>query len=241
MTGIEWTDETWNPSTGCTKISPGCKHCYAETMARRLHKMGQKKYRNVFTYTEHEDALKIPYKWKKPRMIFVNSMSDMFHEDCTFEFVAKCFDVMRNTPQHTYQVLTKRPFEMMHFTRTYDVPDNVWLGTSIENREAYENRIWDIRLAKCRTRFVSFEPLLEDLGSVDLHGIDWAIIGGESGRYHRPMDVRWVRNLIMHCKYWGVPVFFKQWGGDRPGGDHLVDGVEYREFPHVCGQVATLG
>lgn len=232
MTGIEWTDCTWNPTTGCTKISPGCKHCYAEAMAKRLHGMGKPKYRNVFQYTEHVDALQLPLHWRKPRRVFVNSMSDLFHEQATISFVRQVFDVMREASQHTYQVLTKRPTSMAKFSTEYDIPDHVWMGTSIEDR-ARMFRLEDLLGVRCKTRFISFEPLLGDVGELDLDGIHWCIIGGESGLGYRPISKDWVYNIIRQCKDCNVPVHFKQWGGLHPkSGGRLVDGVLYDEYPN---------
>ena len=235
--GIEWTDATWNPSTGCTKVSPGCANCYAEVLSHRLHSMGQPKYQNRFAYTEHMEAIHVPLRWKRPRHIFVNSMSDLFHEKATFGFVARCFDVMLRANWHTYQVLTKRPHTMMEFSRLFknstghDIPDHIWMGTSVESRK-YLDRIDELRNVACKMRFISFEPLLGRVGSVNLNRIDWAIIGGESGKGFRKMQKEWVIDLISRCKVQGVPVFFKQWGGTRPkSGGRLVDGIEYSQYP----------
>ena len=238
MTAIEWTDATWNPSTGCTKVSAGCKHCYAETMAKRLKKMKKPKYANGFEYAEHESALELPLTWKKPRRVFVNSMSDLFHEQATDAFISKCFDVMLKANQHTYQVLTKRPERMMQFVDEYvekrgPLPRNIWLGTSVEN-EAAAHRIEKLKYVNCAIRFISFEPLIGpiDIGADDLRGISWAIIGGESGRYHRPVDPNWARNLIKSCKEQGVAVFFKQWGGEYPTQNgREIDGRTWDEYP----------
>ena len=228
---IEWTDATWNPATGCDKVSPGCKNCYADVLAKRLNKMGQRKYKNGFEYTEHPDALDLPAKWKKPKRIFVNSMSDLFHEKATADFIDKVWVVMHEADHHTYQVLTKRPQSMADYTRVNPAPPNVWLGTSVENAD-YVHRIDALRKTDCTTRFVSFEPLIGPVGEVDLSGIAWAIIGGESGRYHRPVEADWIRDLIRQCREQHVAVFFKQWGGEYPkAGGAEIDGKEYREFP----------
>ena len=235
--GIEWTDATWNPSTGCTKVSPGCANCYAEALSHRLRAMGQTKYRNGFAYTEHAETVDIPLRWKKPRRIFVNSMSDLFHQEATLRFVVKCFDVMLRASWHTYQILTKRPHAMAKFSRLFrdntgrDIPGHIWMGTSVESGK-YLYRIDELRGVACRTRFISFEPLLGPVGLVNLDRIDWAIIGGEAGRGFRKMKKEWVADLIDRCKAQGVPIFFKQWGGPRPkSGGCLVDGVEYRQYP----------
>ena len=233
--GIEWTDATWNPATGCTKVSPGCANCYAETLSHRLKGMGQPKYANGFAYTEHLGAVETPLRWKKPRRIFVNSMSDLFHEKATFGFVARCFDIMMRASWHTYQILTKRPHIMAEFSRRIEggIPGHIWMGTSVESK-SYTRRIDELRRVSCVTRFISFEPLLGPVGRVDLDCIDWAIIGGESGDGRRTMQKEWATDLIRQCGAQGVPVFFKQWGGPRPGGERLVDGVEYSGYPDVA-------
>ena len=236
---IEWTEATWNPTTGCTKISQGCKNCYAATLSRRLKAMGLSKYRREFEFTHHESETDLPLTWKKPKKIFVNSMSDLFHEEAEMEFVARCFDTMIRADWHVYQVLTKRPDKMAEFSSMFKkyfgfpVPGHIWLGTSVEDNEALF-RIEHLRKAECRVRFVSFEPLLEEIGCADLSGIDWAIIGGESGHGHRPVEGDWIRGLIKQCKKQKVKVFFKQWGGPRPksGGRH-IDGRTYSEYPEI--------
>ena len=189
---IEWTEATWNPTTGCSKVSPGCANCYAETLTKRLRAMGMPKYDNGFTYTEHESAVDIPLTWKKPRRIFVNSMSDLFHEDAAPEFIARCFDVMTKASWHTYQILTKRPHRMRDFSRIFEryfgavIPDHIWMGASVENADALY-RLDDLRQVRCKTRFISFEPLLGSVGPVNLGDIHWVIIGGESGTGYRPV------------------------------------------------------
>ena len=231
MTGIEWTEATWNPATGCTKVSRGCKYCYAETLAKRLHAMGQQKYRNVFQYTEHENALGLPLRWRKPRLIFVNSMSDLFHEEASESFIMRVFDVMYKADQHTYQVLTKRPATMALFSQKYPIPNNAWMGTSVED-SVRVHRIEDLKRVQCKTRFISFEPLLADVGELDLAGIHWCIIGGESGAHYRPVRKEWIQNIIRQCREQNVPVFFKQWGGIRPkSGGRMIDGRIYDEYP----------
>ena len=234
---IEWTEATWNPTTGCSKVSTGCANCYAETLAKRLHAMGMPKYSNGFTYTEHESAVNIPLTWKKPRRIFVNSMSDLFHEDATPEFIARCFDVMLQANWHTYQVLTKRPHRMANYSRLFEelheqvIPGNIWLGTSIENADSLF-RMDDLRRVRCKTRFISFEPLLGPVGPMILDNIHWVIIGGESGTGYRPVKKEWILDIIYQCQQQDVPVFFKQWGGPRPksGGRH-IDGKIYSKYP----------
>ena len=235
--GIQWTDATWNPSTGCTKVSPGCKNCYAETLSHRLRAMGVSKYKNDFKYTEHSSDVNIPLKWKKPRKIFVNSMSDLFHEDADPTFIGKCFDIMLKADWHVYQILTKRPHSMAKFSQQFKkyfgkpIPPHIWLGTSVESRD-YTYRINELCRACCETRFISFEPLLGSVATPDLSCIDWVIIGGESGKNFRPVQKKWILEIISLCRHFGVSVFFKQWGGSRPkSGGRLVDGKEYNEYP----------
>src|SRR5579864_3196838 len=202
--GIEWTEATWNPTTGCTKISAGCKNCYAEILSKRLKAMGVNKYKNQFKFTEHEDDIELPLEWKKPKKIFVNSMSDLFHEESRIEFIARCFDIMQRANWHTYQVLTKRPKKMAEFSELYakyfgNIPSHIWMGTSVENRENVK-RMDELRKVKCNVRFISFEPLIGQVGEVDLSGIHWAIIGGESGYGHRQVKKEWISEIIQQCK-----------------------------------------
>ena len=234
---IEWTEATWNPTTGCSKVSSGCRNCYAERLSSRLRAMGQEKYKNNFRYTEHEGELDLPLRWRRPRRIFVNSMSDLFHEESDYAFVGRCFHTMLRAAHHTYQVLTKRPARMAAFSRLFEarygfpVPPHVWMGASVEDNRA-ARRIAELRGVRCGTRFVSFEPLLEGIRRVSLRGIDWAIIGGESGPRCRGMDPEWVDSLIRQCRRDGVPVFFKQWGGRTPKANgRLVRGREISEYP----------
>lgn len=211
---IEWTEATWNPLTGCTKISPGCKHCYAERMALRLQSMDQPNYRNGFKLTLQPQALALPLKWKKPQMIFVNSMSDLFHKDVPLEYIESVFDVMRRASWHTFQVLTKRSDRLFKVHTQLDWPPNVWMGVSVEN-ENYTFRIQHLRQTNAQVKFLSLEPLLGPLSRLDLTGIDWAIVGGESGPHARPMSEDWVIEIRDQCKKAHVPFFFKQWGGVR--------------------------
>jgi len=234
---IEWTEATWNPSTGCSKVSSGCKNCYAERLSSRLRAMGMAKYRRGFEYTEHEGEINRPLSWKRPKKIFVNSMSDLFHRDATEEFVLRCFGVMMRADWHIYQVLTKRPERMARFSRNFEsrlghaIPGHIWMGTSVED-DTVVDRIDRLREVCCSVRFVSFEPLLGKIADVDLSGIDWAIIGGESGRGHRPVKEEWGAKLIKECKRQGVRVFFKQWGGIRPkSGGREIGGRTYDEYP----------
>ncbi|RMF48611.1 MAG: phage Gp37/Gp68 family protein [Bacteroidetes bacterium] len=235
-TSIEWTEATWNPLTGCTKISPGCKHCYAERMARRLQAMGVPKYRNGFRLTLHPTVLTEPLRWRTPRMIFVNSMSDLFHHDVPPEFICAVFDVMRQAHWHTFQILTKRAERLRALDSLLDWPPNVWMGVSVE-RADYIARIDDLRATGAAIKFVSCEPLLGPLPHLPLDGIDWVIVGGESGPGARPMDPAWVRDIRDQCLAADVPFFFKQWGGprkDRTG--RLLDGRTWDAMP---GEVAT--
>jgi len=213
QSSIEWTEQTWNPVTGCTKISPGCKHCYAETMARRLHAMGVHGYENGFDLTLLPERLLEPLKRRKPAVYFVNSMSDLFHEDIPDIFIRQVFDVIRNTPQHTYQILTKRADRLAKFFGHDTVPDNAWLGVSVENIKHGLPRIDALRHVRAGIRFLSVEPLLEDIGKINLQGIHWVIVGGESGPKARPMKQEWVINIQHQCKQQNVAFFFKQWGG----------------------------
>ena len=210
---IEWTEQTWNPTTGCTKISPGCKHCYAEVMARRLHAMGAGGYENNFELTMHQSRLGQPLQRKKPTVYFVNSMSDLFHEDVTVAFVDRVFDVIRATPQHTYQILTKRAERLPAYFKTRSCPPNVWLGVSVEDQKYGVPRIAHLRQVDAHIRFLSVEPLLEDLGKLDLTGIHWVIVGGESGHKARPMRQEWVEGVKAQADASGAAFFFKQWGG----------------------------
>lgn len=211
-TKIEWTNASWNPVTGCTKVSAGCKHCYAEVMARRLCAMRMEKYKNEFHVTLHEDCLDEPMKWHKPRTIFVCSMSDLFHEAVPFSFIDKVISVIKKTPQHQYQLLTKRAERMQEYFSTRAVPANVWLGTTVDIQQS-KKRIESLRsIVNVPIRFLSCEPLLEDLGELNLEGIDWIIVGGESGRLARPMKEEWVLNIKSQVERAGKAFFFKQWG-----------------------------
>jgi protein gp37 len=209
---IEWTESTWNPLTGCTKISPGCKHCYAERMARRLQAMGQANYINGFTLTLHEEALELPLRWKKPQTIFVNSMSDMFHASVPPVFIFKAFDVMRRAHWHRFQILTKRADRLASLSGQLPWADNIWMGVSVED-ESYGYRIDRLRDTGAAIKFLSLEPLLGPLDNLRLDGIDWVIVGGESGPGARAMKAEWVLSIRDQCVKAGVPFFFKQWGG----------------------------
>lgn len=228
---IEWTESTWNPLTGCTKISPGCKHCYAERMAKRLQAMGQPNYINGFQLSLHEHVLDIPLGWKKPQMIFVNSMSDLFHKDVPLDFIQRVFNVMRRASWHTFQVLTKRSERLLELNSELDWPANVWMGVSIETKK-YTFRIEHLRQTDARTKFLSLEPLLGALPNLVLVDIDWVIVGGESGPGARPLRRRWVLDIRDQCRDAQVPFFFKQWGGVRKKRyGRLLEGRTWDELP----------
>ncbi len=213
QTSIEWTEQTWNPTVGCTKISPGCENCYAETMSRRLKAMGVNGYGNGFELTLLPERLSDPLGRKKPTIYFVNSMSDLFHMEIPAVYIRQVFDVVKNAPQHTFQVLTKRAVNMADFFKTYQASANAWLGVTVENKQHGIPRINQLRQVKAYVRFLSIEPLLEDLGELDLTGIHWVIVGGESGPKARPMKPEWVMNIKRQCETQNVAFFFKQWGG----------------------------
>lgn len=223
-TTIEWTESTWNPVTGCSKISPGCANCYAERMAKRLRAMGQVNYRNGFAVTVHESALDLPLKWRKPQSIFVNSMSDLFHEDIPDEVIKRVFDVMRRADWHRFQILTKRSERLAELSPILDWAPNIWMGVSVENQD-HVRRIDDLRRTGAAVKFLSMEPLLGPVTELDLAGIDWVIVGGESGPGAREMREEWVLDIRDLCLASGVPFFFKQWGGvnKKRAGRTLVD------------------
>jgi len=229
--GIEWTESTWNPVTGCTKISHGCRRCYAERMSMRLQAAGVKKYRNGFQVTMHEDALHEPLRWKKGRMIFVNSMSDLFHGHVSTEFILSVFHVMNQSPQHTFQVLTKRPSRVTKMNRKLPWMQNIWMGTSIES-ERWQFRLDDLKNTSAHVKFLSLEPLLGPLPNLNLDGIDWVIAGGESGPKARPMRAEWVREIRDMCIETKTPFFFKQWGGVfKKRAGRTLDGRTWDQFP----------
>jgi protein gp37 len=238
---IEWTEATWNPLTGCTKVSPGCKHCYAERMARRLQAMRHPSYANGFRLTLHEHLLELPLRWKRPRTIFVNSMSDLFHRDVPAEFIQRVFRTMCDASQHRFQVLTKRPERALELSPLLPWPDNVWLGTSVET-DKYAFRIDLLRRTGARTKFLSLEPLLGPLSRLDLEGIDWVIVGGESGPGARPMDPAWAVEIRDQCVARGVPFFFKQWGGvNKKRTGRLLEGRTWDAMPAAPGCQQTPG
>jgi len=235
---IEWTEATWNPLTGCTKVSAGCQHCYAERMAKRLQAMGQRNYARGFELSIHEHVLDLPLRWRRPRTVFVNSMSDLFHEDVPESFIAKVFDVMRRAHWHSFQVLTKRAVRLEELGERIDWPANVWMGVSVES-QAYTARIDHLRRTGAAVKFLSLEPLLGPLPSLDLEAIEWVIVGGESGPHARPMDGSWVREIRDQCGVAGVPFFFKQWGGmNKKRAGRLLDGRLWNEMP---ARPATAG
>lgn len=231
---IEWTDSTWNPLTGCTKVSPGCKNCYAERMAIRLKAMGQPRYRHGFKLTLQEDLLAQPLQRIQPRVIFVNSMSDLFHENVPAAYVQRVFGVMEKAHWHVFQILTKRAERLAKVAAQLPWPPNVWMGVSVESA-AYQPRIDMLRSVQARIRFLSLEPLLGPLPSLDLRGIHWVIVGGESGPRARPIDPDWVRDIRDQCLTAGVPFFFKQWGGRRKSATgRVLDGRLWDERPSLA-------
>ncbi len=230
---IEWTEVTWNPTTGCDKISAGCKFCYAEVMSKRLMAMGQPKYRNNFELTIHESELIRPYSWRKPRTVFVNSMSDLFHKDVPTEFIKRVWKVMNETPQHTYQVLTKRAERIEELSSELTWTPNIWMGVSIEN-ELVLHRLEHLRNTGALTKFISAEPLIGPLPNMNLKNIHWVIVGGESGKGSRQMEKKWVIDIKDQCRKFNTSFFFKQWGGVRKKqAGRLLDGLEYNEFPII--------
>jgi protein gp37 len=237
LSSIEWTDATWNPVTGCTKISPGCKHCYAERMAKRLQSMGQPRYRDGFNLTLQPDVIMQPLSWKKPRLVFVNSMSDLFHDDVPLSYLRTVFQVMAQASWHTFQVLTKRSERLSEIAGSICWPANVWIGVSVES-EFYSYRIDHLRGVPAAVRFLSVEPLLGPINSLSLANIDWVIVGGESGPHARPVDPEWVRSIRNDCISAGVPFFFKQWGGARKSvTGRVLDGRTWDELPN-CAMTA---
>ena len=230
---IEWTEMTWNPVTGCTKISQGCKHCYAERMAKRLKAMGSGRYMNGFQVTLHPDLLDAPRRWRQPRVVFVNSMSDVFHEDVPLAYIQCVFATMRGCPHHTFQVLTKRSERLAELAPHLHWTPNVWIGVSVEDARVIY-RIDDLRRVPAAVRFLSLEPLIGPLDSLRLDGIHWVIVGGESGPRARPLRSEWVESIFRQCRAFGVPFFFKQWGGVRKDlTGRQLNGRTYDELPSV--------
>lgn len=234
LSQIEWTDATWNPVTGCTKVSPGCKYCYAERMAGRLQAMGQHRYRNGFRSTLHPDLVEAPLRWTAPRVIFVNSMSDLFHEDVPEDFIRAVFDTIKRADQHVFQVLTKRSERLRELAGRLPWPRNLWMGVSVESRD-YVHRVRDLQRVPAQVRFLSMEPLLGPVPRVPLSGIHWVIVGGESGPGARPMQPAWARSIRDRCRVRGVPFFFKQWGGVRKKRTgRVLDGRTWDERPGLA-------
>lgn len=237
-TKIEWTDKTWNPITGCTKISAGCANCYAEIMSKRLQAMKQDKYKNGFILTMHNDVLDEPIKWKKPHTIFVCSMSDLFHENVPFSFIDKVVETIKSTPQHNYQILTKRANRMAEYFSDKSIPKNAWLGVTVDIASS-KSRIDFLRNLNAPIKFLSCEPLLEDLGDMNLDGIDWVIVGGESGAKARPMKEEWVQSIKVQTEKQGSAFFFKQWGTwgsdgikrNKKANGKLINGKVYQAMP----------
>ncbi len=232
-TKIEWTESTWNPVTGCTKISTGCKFCYAEVMARRLKAMGQEKYKKGFALTLHPDTLHEPYTWKKPKMIFVNSMSDLFHKDIPIDYIQGVFKVIKDNPQHVFQVLTKRADVLRYYDSEglLEWPHNLWMGVTVENSDLVD-RIENLRNTGARVKFLSCEPLLSSLPNMNLQNMDWVIVGGESGRTPRSMKEEWVIDIKEQCQKANVAFYFKQWGGtNKKKAGRILKGQIYDDMP----------
>ncbi len=230
-TRIEWTDVTWNPITGCTPISAGCDNCYAAIMAKRLKAMGNKRYKDGFNVTIHSDLIAVPLKWKKPRMVFVCSMSDIFHPAVPAAFIQQLFDTMEQAEHHIFQVLTKRSSRMLELSKHLPWPKNIWLGVTVES-ETYRNRVNDLKGVPASTKFLSIEPMITSLKALDLNGIDWVITGGESGPRARPVEESWVLDIRDNCLTNDVPFFFKQWGGrNKKKAGRLLQGKTYSQYP----------
>lgn len=228
---IEWTQITWNPTTGCTKVSSGCKNCYAEKMAKRLHSMGNHKYRNCFKLTIHENMISEPYSWQKPRMVFVNSMSDLFHEDIPDDFIASIFKSMNDNQKHIFQILTKRSERLAKISKKLKWTPNIWMGVTVEDKFNIK-RIFDLENIDAKIKFISCEPLLSQISNLDLRNIHWMIVGGESGFNARPMRKSWVVDIKSQCIKYNVPFFFKQWGGpNKKKSGRILNGETFSEMP----------
>jgi protein gp37 len=233
QSSIEWTEMTWNPTTGCTKISTGCKFCYAEIMSKRLKAMGIEKYRDAFKVRTHDDQLNIPYTWKSSKVVFVNSMSDLFHKDIPLSFIKRVFEVMNDNPNHVFQVLTKRAERLFEVQGELKWTHNIWMGVSVENENVVE-RISYLRKTKARVKFLSCEPLIGPLPKMNLKKIDWVIVGGESGHRPRPMNPDWVLDIQEQCRLAETRFFFKQWGGrNKKAAGRLLNGRTYDEMPEI--------
>ncbi len=230
---IEWTEVTWNPTTGCNKVSDGCKNCYAEIFAQRLQAMGSRKYRNGFEFTIHPDVIEEPKKWKKPKTIFVNSMSDLFHKDISLDILKKVFKTMNETPQHTYQVLTKRAERLEELASEFHWSDNIWMGVTVENEKVI-GRIKHLKKTPAKIKFLSLEPLLGPLPKLNLKSIDWVIVGGESGRKARKVEEEWILDIKEQCEKAKVQFFFKQWGGmNKKANGRELQGKTYNGMPQM--------
>ena len=231
---IEWTEMTWNPTTGCTKISAGCKNCYAEIMTHRLKAMGQEKYKHGFNVVKiYPDALRIPYTWRTPKLVFVNSMSDLFHENIPLSYIERVFKVMNENPQHVFQVLTKRAKRLSQIHDKLKWTHNIWMGVTVENKDVID-RIDYLRAIDCRVKFLSLEPLIGPMPQLNLGKIDWVIVGGESGRNPRPMNPEWVLKIMYQCEKEDVAFFFKQWGGkNKKAAGRLLNGKTYSGMPSI--------
>jgi len=244
---IEWTEETWNPVTGCSKVSAGCDNCYAELMARRLHAMGVSGYENGFEISLMPRRLKQPLQRNKPTRYFVNSMSDLFHEEVPDDFIDKVLSIIKKTPHHTYQILTKRSARLVEYFGSNPLPPNIWIGVTVENKLSGLPRIDHLRNVNAEVRFLSIEPLLEDLGVIDLSGIHWVIVGGESGPKARPMDEKWVLSVKSQCDIYGSAFFFKQWGAwgvdkvrrNKKANGRSLLGRKWEDYPDV-GVIARI-
>ena len=233
QSSIEWTEMTWNPTTGCSKVSAGCKYCYAEVMTRRLQAMGLDKYKNGFEIAIHEDALEVPYSWKGSKLVFVNSMSDLFHPGIPLQFIKKVFQVMNDNPQHTFQVLTKRAERLYEVHEELEWTNNIWMGVSVEDNRVTD-RIDFLRETNAKVKFLSCEPLIGPLTNINLENIDWVIVGGESGRKARPIKEWWVWDIRQQCQEVGVAFFFKQWGGvNKKKSGRNLGGRVYNEMPVI--------
>lgn len=241
QTEIEWTESTWNPVTGCTRISSGCLNCYAQRMAERLQAMRQERYKNGFKLALHPEALEEPYRWKKPRIIFVNSMGDLFHEKIPFDFLQDVFGVMNDNKHHTFQILTKRSQRLREFAPVLQWSENIWMGVTIENNN-YVDRADDLRTVGSAIRFLSLEPLLGPVSDLEFDGIDWVIVGGESGPGARAMEEKWVLDIKKKCEYeYNIPFFFKQWGGvNKKKAGRLLQGRTWDNYPKVIREKLLL-
>lgn len=233
QSSIEWTQMTWNPTTGCNKVSSGCKFCYAEIMTRRLKAMGQKKYASGFKLKIHPETLQIPYTWKSPKIVFVNSMSDLFHEEVPLDYIKEVFKVMNDNPQHVFQVLTKRAERLEDLHNEFRWTHNIWMGVSVEDKQVID-RIDSLRNTGAKVKFLSLEPLIGELKNMNLQKIDWVIVGGESGPKSRPIDPKWVIDIQQQCEKSNVPFFFKQWGGrNKKAAGRILNGKIYSEMPSI--------